>query len=167
MQKAVLFLELKAFDASTSRTASQVWSSYIVYIACMMDSKPTSCPAQTCSNPTDVIMSIHMCVTTALPAIRCSTSPIPVGRSAGFLSNGISRQSRKASKDVDWFSTLQIFLMTSANAFHRSIELFPNLFNVEICFQPYASMPEGPESPSVFIAAFCIFSTSIPSNLTG
>ena len=42
-----LFIELKAFDLSTSRTASQVWSLYIMRIACMMDSQAAYCPAQT------------------------------------------------------------------------------------------------------------------------
>ena len=46
-RKTFLFIELKAFDLSTSRTASQVWSLYIMRIACMMDLQAAYCPAQT------------------------------------------------------------------------------------------------------------------------
>ena len=49
------FIELLAFDTSTSRTASQVWSSYFACIACMMDSDPDSCQTQTSSDPTIVL----------------------------------------------------------------------------------------------------------------
>ena len=49
------FIELLAFDKSTSRTASQVWSSYIACIACMMDSDPDSYQTQTCSDPINVL----------------------------------------------------------------------------------------------------------------
>ena len=62
---------------------------------------------------------------------------------------------------------LQLFLITSENALYRSLELFPNFFDVKICFQPSVSIPDGPEPPWVLTAAFCIFSTSIRSNLIG
>ena len=39
----------------------------------MMDSQPASCPAQTCSDPTDVNISVRISVTTTLPDIRHST----------------------------------------------------------------------------------------------
>lgn len=68
----------------------------LLFIASIMDSQPASCPAQTSSGPTDVIMSIRLCVTTILPVIRYSASAIPIGRSPEFLSSGIIRQSRKA-----------------------------------------------------------------------
>ena len=58
-KKTFLLIELNAFDASTRRTASQVSCSYIACIACMMDSQPASCPAQTCSGPTDVTISVQ------------------------------------------------------------------------------------------------------------
>ena len=96
---------------------------------------------------------------------RRSTSPIPIGRSPGFFSSGNSQKARKASRDVDWFSTLQIFLMTSASALHRSIELLPIFFHIKIRFQPSVSMPLSPEPPLFSIAAFSVFSTSIPLSL--
>ena len=117
-KKTFLFIKLKAFDASTSRTASQVC---ITHITCMMESQPASCPAQTWSDPTNVIMFVRMCVTTASPVMRRSNSPTPIAQSPEFLSSGISRQARKASKLEDWFLTLQIFLMTSANALRRTL----------------------------------------------
>ena len=58
-RKAFLLIELNAFDASTKTTHSQVSSSYIACIACMMDSQPASCPAQSCSDPTDVTISVR------------------------------------------------------------------------------------------------------------
>ena len=55
---------------------------------CMHDEITTcfSCPAQTCSDPNYVVMSVGMCVTFMLPIIRRSTSPIPIG------CGGISRR---------------------------------------------------------------------------
>ena len=96
-----LLTESNAFDACTKRTASKVSSSYIACIACMMDSQPASCPAQTCSDPTDVTISNLKWVTATLPAIRRRSLPIPIGRRPGFLSSGISRHARNASKDAD------------------------------------------------------------------
>ena len=58
-RKTFLLIELNAFDASTKTTDSQVLSSYIACIACMMDSQPASCPAQSCSDPTDVTISVR------------------------------------------------------------------------------------------------------------
>ena len=169
-RKTFLLIELNAFDASTKKTASQVSSSYITCIAYMMDSEPTFCPAKTCTDPTDVTISVRKWVTAALPAMRRRTSPILIGQRPGFLSNGISWHARNAPKDADWFSMLQIFLITSANALHRCIELFPNYFDVKICFQPSAlqpTMPDGPEPPWVLTTAFCIFYKSVLSNLIG
>ena len=103
----------------------------------------------------------------SLQAIRCRTSPMPIGRRPEFLSSGISRHARNASKDADWFSMLQIVSITSANALHIFIEIFTNCFHVKFRFQPSASMPDSPAPPWVLTTAFCIFSTSISSNLIG
>ena len=82
-----LLIGLNAFDASTNNDYS--------------DSHPAYCPAQTCSDPTDCITSSLRCETITFPAMRHSTSPTPIGLSPGFLSRGINRFPRKASKDVD------------------------------------------------------------------
>ena len=146
-RKKFLLIELNAFDASTKWAASQVSSSYIGFIACMINSQRASYPAQTCGVPTDVTISVRMWVTTTLPAIRRRTSPIPMGRRPGLLSSGITRNARNASKNADWFSMLQIFLMTSENALHRSKELFPKCFGVLY------------SSPTIFLHAWWYWTT--------
>ena len=123
-RKTLLLIELNVFDASTKRTASQVSSSYITCIACIMDSQSASCPAQTYSDPNDVTISVRKWAITTLPVIRRRTSPIRIGRRPGFLLSGINRHAKYASKDADWFSMLQIFLITSVNALHRSMSFF-------------------------------------------
>ena len=65
-------------------------------------SMPVSYLAKTYSVPVHLMTSSFRTETTLLPIFR-KTSPIPMGRSAGFLSNGIKRQDRKAS--VVWVST--------------------------------------------------------------
>ena len=102
-----------------------------------------------------------MCDTTTLLAIRRKTSPIPIGRSPGFLSNGINLHASNASNDDDRSSVVQNFFMTSANVLHRSFELLPHWFDVKIHFQPSASRPEGPDEPLVLSIAFFTLSTSI------
>ena len=108
-RKKFLLIELNAFDAYTKRVPSQVSSSCIGYIACMIDLQPASFTAQTCSVPTDLIISVRMWVTTSLPAIRRRTSPRPTGRRPGIFSSGTTRHARNASKNADWFSKPQVF----------------------------------------------------------
>ena len=167
MQEDISVNWIKCIYASAKSTNSQISSSYIACIAFMMDSQPASCPAKTCCDPTDVTISVWKWVATTFPVIGPRTSTISIGRRRGFLSSGINRRGRNASKDADWFSMLNIFLITSTNGFHRSRDLFRNFFDVKIHFQPYASMPDGIELPWVLTAAFYTFSTSILSNLIG
>lgn len=62
--------------------------------------------------PTDVMISSLTGVKITLPVICCNTSAAaPAGLSPGFLSNGIKRQARNASKDNARFSTLHNFLI--------------------------------------------------------
>ena len=56
-----------------------------------------SCPAQTSSVPVHLMASSSRTETMTLPGILYKTSPTPMGRTPGFLSNGIKRQDRKAS----------------------------------------------------------------------
>ena len=65
-RNAFLLIEINAFEAFTSKTAS---NDYISCIACANDSHPTSCPAQTCNEPTSDIISHRICDTTMLLAI--------------------------------------------------------------------------------------------------
>ena len=137
--KTFLFIELKAFDASTSRTASQVWSSYITSIGCMVESQPAR--PKLCGNcvfpqnfHTRKLGKITVFLQWNLQSSYwrdyfcsyvwynyfTSYTTQHVAYTWIFVEWNI-RQVRKASKDVDWFLTLQIFLMTWANALHRTL----------------------------------------------
>ena len=105
--------------------------------------------------------------TITLLAILCKTSPTPMGRSPGFLSDGIKRQERKASIVWVWTRSVDNFWTTFSNVLRRSILDVPKLLEARILRQPLASMPDGPESLLVPIAAFLIISSSIDWNLTG
>ena len=52
---------------------------------------PDSCPAHTCNGPTDVMMSSCRVDTITFPTILLSTTPTPIGRNLGFLSNGTGK----------------------------------------------------------------------------
>ena len=67
-----------------------------------------------------------MCDTTTLLAIQRKTLPISVGRSPGFLSNGINLHASNASNDDDRSSVVQSFFMTLANVLHKSFEILRN-----------------------------------------
>ena len=156
-----LLIELNPFEASTSKTASDDWSSYISCIACTSDSHPASCPAQTCNEPTADIVSSQMCDTTILLAIRRKILPIQIGRGLRSLSNGINLHASSASNDDDRSSVVENFFVTLANVLHKSLELFPNWFDVKILFQPSASRPEVPAAPLVLSIDFFTLSASI------
>ena len=167
MQKCIPINHIIAFEASTCKTASDDWSSYISCIVCTSDLHPASCPAQTCNEPTADIVSSQMCDKTTLLAIRCKTLPIPTGRSPGFLSRGINLHASNNSNNDNRSSVVQSFSMTLANVLHKSFQLLPNWFDVKILFQPSASRPEGPAAPLVLSIAFFTLSASIEWNLIG
>ena len=103
--------------------------------------------------------------TATFQAIRLRISPTHIGRSPGFLSKGISRHARKASKmDASRFSEHN-FLVKDAITLQRSYELSPKQFDANILRQPLASTPNGPEPPLVLIAALGTFSAVISSYL--
>ena len=70
------------------------------------------------------IISSRMCDTTTLLAIRRKTSPIPIGRSPGFLSNGINLHASNASNDDDRSSIVQSFFITSANVLPNRLSCY-------------------------------------------
>ena len=119
-------IELNTFEASTSKTVSDDWSSYISCTARTSDFYPASYPAQTCNEPTVNIISSRMCNTTTLLAIQRKTSSFPIGRSPGLLSNGINLHASNAFNDDDRSSVVQSFFMTSVNVLYKSFELLPN-----------------------------------------
>ena len=61
-----------------------------------------------------------MCDTAILLAIQHNTSPIPIGRTPGFLSSGINLHDSNDSNDESKFPLVQSFFMTSANILHKS-----------------------------------------------
>ena len=117
-------------------------------------SHPDSCPAQTCNGPTDVMMSSRRVDTITFPTILLSASPAPIGRNPGFLSNGIRRQDRKASRVFARSLSIHSFFIMLAMVVHKSVELSANFLDVRIHFQQFAPIPDGPEPPLVFSAAF-------------
>ena len=67
--------------------------------------------------------------TTTFPAIPLRISPTPIGHSPRFLSNELSRHSRKPSKeDASSFSE-HSFLEKDAIALQRPAELLPKQFD--------------------------------------
>ena len=80
---------MNALLASTNNIASLFSSSYIMFIEWIAASMLASCPQQTCGVPVHLMTSSFRTETITLPAIIRKTSPTPMGRSPGFLSNGI------------------------------------------------------------------------------
>ena len=91
----------------------------------------------------------------ALPVIRRSSSPIPIGLNPGFLSSGINLHARKAVKDSgsSITSVARIFAKLAIDL-HRSNPEFPNVFDPIILFHSSASSREGPAAPFDFKAIF-------------
>ena len=153
MFKSATFLLrlLKAFDASTIKTASHDSSSKIAVMAWTAASAPASWPAHSFRGPAAFRTSAFVTAITAMPTIRRTTSQIPIGRTPGFLSKGINRQARKASKPCGSTESVQRRRAHLANAEQRSLEC--RWKPVQIRRQPAASMPDGPAEPCVLSAA--------------
>ena len=165
-RKTWRFTELNALSASTSSTASVFSSSNIVCIAWIAASQPASWPAQTCSEPTEDVISLRTTDTMAFLMILLKTSPTPMGLNPGFFLSGMSWQARNPSSEVDSCS-VQCFLITLVSVWQRSEDDSPKFFDNKIRFQPSASKPEWPDPPLFYMTAFLIISTSITSNFTG
>ena len=142
-------------------------SSYIMFIDWIAVSIPAYCPAKTCSVPVHLMTSSFRIETLTLPAFLRKTTPTPIGRIPGFLSNGIKRQDRKAY--IVWVSTRSVhnFRTTFANTLRRSLADVSKLLEARILRQPSASITDGLEPPLVLIAAFLIIYSFINWNLTG
>ena len=102
------FRELKA---STRRTASV---SNAVLTACTAASIPAICPPHIWRQPEASWMSGFASDITALAIIRRPVSPMPIGRTPGFLSRAMSRQARKGERDFGSTYRVHILLATSA-----------------------------------------------------
>ena len=88
---------------------------------------------------------------TALAMIRRAVSPMPIGRTPGFLSRAMSRQARRGEIALGSTYEVQILLVTIAKLWHRSLEA--PLKDVHSLLHPCASKPEGPVDPVMCRAA--------------
>ena len=62
---------------------------------CTAASQPAKCPVHTCNGPAAAWMSSLIAVEIALPMIRRTVSPIPIGRTPGHLSRAMRWQATK------------------------------------------------------------------------
>ena len=107
-------IELKAFTASTSETASVDSSLKIFSTVCIAASNPASYPAHTCSDPADEIPSFLIADAMTFPVIWRRVSSTPTGRKPGFLTRGMSRHATNASMETVDTSSVQIVLIKYA-----------------------------------------------------
>ena len=136
---------MKAFSTSVSKTAA-FSSEKIFYIACTTASTPAPYPVLSCKAPVGYVMSFLNNIITALPAILCSTSHIPISLSPGFLSSGISQQATDDSNDYgDSSSSTQNVLISWENVLRKFNVAVPKTREVTTLFQPSASRPDGPD----------------------
>ena len=92
--------------------------------------------AHTCNDPTGMMMSSRRVDTDTItfPTILLNTSPTPIGRNPGFLSNEIRRQDRKASRVFETSFSMRSFFIMLAMAVHKSVKLSANCLDVRILF---------------------------------
>ena len=129
-------------------------------------SQPASCPAQTCSEPTESVRSCLRNLATVLPMILRRVSPIPMGRSPGFLSNGIRRLASKGSRVFSpWTFEHSLFESLTIDE-HRSDDSEPKLVEVRILRHPSPSKPDAPAPPLVFTVDYCIIFELMASKRT-
>ena len=117
-------------------------------------------PAQVCVGAVAETSSGFNRVVVALLIMRRIVSPIPIGRTPGFLSSGISLPATKALRYFGFTSDVLSFFAKSANASHSSAGFFLNCFEQSILCQRSASPPDGPAAPFTFFAALKILKAS-------
>ena len=159
------FTELNALDASTKRAASALSSQKRSRMACIAASHPATCPAQTCRGPAASAISSPMQYKMAFARILRGTSPIPIGRTPGFLSKGINLQATKGARNVGSISKVARQRATDAKELHRPTEASPNEEHKRC--QAKASTPDGPAAPCVWNAARLITQASSESKRIG
>ena len=100
-------------------------------------------------------MSFLNVIIITFPAILLKTSPTPIGRNPGFLSQGINIQAVNASTDVVVSSSsMQSLFISWANALRKSLDDVSNSLEVKILRHPSVSRAGGPDSPFVKVVAF-------------
>ena len=102
---------------------------------------------------------------TAFVMIHCAVSPMPIGRTPGFLSKAIRRLARSGAVDDGSTYDVQSRLATDARDSQRSHEA--PLWLVHRRLHSRESRPEGPAAPFTFRAAARMTFPSMDSNITG
>ena len=134
-----------------------------VLTACTAASMPEICPPHIWRQPEASCMSGFIPDSTAFAKIRRAVSPMPIGRTPGFLSRAISRQARRG--DIDIGSTYEVHILaTRAKEWHSSLDA--PLKDVHSLLHSCASIPDGPADPVIFIAAVRMTLASIDSKIT-
>ena len=110
-------------------------------------------------------MSAFTIDSTALAIIRLAVSPMPMGRTPGFLFRAMRRQASRGEMDFGSTNEVQILLAVEASVLHRSREAPLN--EVHILLQPCASMPDSPVDPVILRAAERMTLASMDSKITG
>ena len=99
-------------------------------------------------------MSSLIALAIALPRMRLSVSPIPIGLTPGHLSRATRRQATNADRLCGSTKLVEIRLAVAAIASHRSVDV--DLKDVHNRFHAAASSPDGPAEPSVLRAVLRI-----------
>ena len=94
---AFLFSQLDALLASTRITTSVLSCSNINFIEWIAASAPPCKPVAALGGPAVCWMSLHNTQLIHFPTICLVTSPMPIGRTPGFLSSGMSLHATNAS----------------------------------------------------------------------
>ena len=131
-KKTCQFMELNAFSASASKTASVLFVPNMSCIECIAALHPASFPPRSCKFPHAFVTSSFTILMATFPAILRSTSPTPIGHKPGFLSRGASLPAINFWSDA-------VCLMNSAIALRTSDVQLPNTFDVNIFLHPPAS----------------------------
>ena len=104
---------------------------------------------------------------TDLPIILRRTSPTPMGLNPGFCLRVLTCMPRV---DLDYLDLRAVhckeFSSCLIKAFLKSTAPLPNMFVHKMRRQSSAPKRERPEEPFVFIADFCIKSSSMSSKMT-
>ena len=159
----IQFKELNALLASTRITASVSCALNISLMEWMAASAPPFKPAADCNGPAASCMSSLSTHPITFPTIRRSTFPIPMGRTPGFLFNGMRRHERNASMDLGSTIVPAKFLASLAISSRRSFPSFLYLELSNTLRNCSASSYDGPPAPFVKRAALCIILSSMAS----
>ena len=101
----------------------------------------------------------------ALAIMRLDVSPIPIGRTPGFLFRAIRRLARRGA--ILFGSTNSVHKRRAVRAMEWQSSNEADLKDVQSRLQLRASRPDGPAAPLVCRAADLIVVTSIDSKRTG